>query len=103
MTFVPERRIRAERMIAALKPGGWLLVEELVAAGHRGLGSARRARRRRWPGRRDGRSSRSLAAAAVIRSFPQELPLDLEAAGLTDVGAEGYFVPFRTDAVVRTR
>ena len=32
--------------------------------------------------------------------FARELPGLVNAAGLTEVGAEGYFVPFRTDAVV---
>ena len=30
LTFVPERQSALMRMVAALKPGGWLLVEELV-------------------------------------------------------------------------
>ena len=30
LTFVPERQSALTRMVAALKPGGWLLVEELV-------------------------------------------------------------------------
>ena len=32
--------------------------------------------------------------------FARELAGLVKAAGLTEVGAEGYFVPFRTDAVV---
>jgi len=30
LTFVPERRTALQRMIAALKPSGWLLIEELL-------------------------------------------------------------------------
>jgi hypothetical protein len=33
-------------------------------------------------------------------SFAVELPAHIGASGLTDLGAEGYFVPFRTDAVI---
>jgi hypothetical protein len=31
--------------------------------------------------------------------FAREIPRLMGQAGLTDIGAEGYFVPFRTDAV----
>ena len=52
LTFVPERRTALRRMIAALKPSGWLLIEEL-------LPPITEARDRpdepdvRWRGRRD--------------------------------------------------
>jgi SAM-dependent methyltransferase len=32
LTFVPERRSALARMIAALRPGGWFLVEEMTPA-----------------------------------------------------------------------
>ncbi len=49
LTFVPERRTALTRMIAALKPDGWLLDRGDVAADHRGLGPARRTRCRARP------------------------------------------------------
>ena len=30
LTFVPQRRSAVTRMLAALKPGGWILIEEIV-------------------------------------------------------------------------
>jgi SAM-dependent methyltransferase len=99
LTFVPERRSALMRMIAALKPDGWLLVEELVPpitevwdrSGEPDVELARKARR---------------AIVEVVRrhggdpNFGHELPGYLAAAGIAEVGAEGYFVPFRTEAVV---
>jgi SAM-dependent methyltransferase len=99
LTFVPERRSALLRMIAALKPGGWLLVEELVApiaeasdpAGEPDIEVVRKVRR---------------AIAELIRRhggdplFARELPRLVSAAGLCEVGAEGFFVPIRTAPVV---
>ncbi|HET7667889.1 MAG TPA: methyltransferase domain-containing protein [Mycobacterium sp.] len=99
LTFVPQRRTALQRTIAALKPGGWLLIEELLPpiteAWDRpddpGVALARKAR---------------LAIMEMVRrgggdlAFAQELPFCLRAARLADVGAEGYFVPYRTDAVL---
>jgi SAM-dependent methyltransferase len=99
LTFVPERRTALNRMIAALKPNGWLLIEEmlppLTEAWDRpdepDVALARQARR---------------ALMEVVRrgggdlAFPQQLPEFVGASRLADFGAEGYFVPYRTDAVV---
>ncbi len=100
LTFVPERRTALKRMIAALKPNGWLLVEEMLPADHRGLGPARRTRCGAAPERRGAQSWRWFAAVAAIRSSRRSCPDYLGAAGLADFGAEGYFVPYRTNAVV---
>jgi SAM-dependent methyltransferase len=98
LTFVAERRTALKRMIAALKPNGWLLVEELVPP----LTES-------WDGPDDpdvalARKARRAIMEMVRRSggdltFLQELPGYLTAAGLTDFGAEGYFIPYRTSAV----
>jgi SAM-dependent methyltransferase len=99
LTFVPERHTALKRMIAALKPNGWLLVEELTPPiteawdrpDEPDVALARKARR---------------ATREVVRSrggdptFAQELPRYLGALRLAELGAEGYFVPYRTDAVV---
>lgn len=97
LTFVPSREGALTRMIAALKPGGWLLVEELVhpvteppATESSDSELAKKSRR---------------AIEEVIRrrggdpAFGRKVPGLILAAGLIDVGAEGYFVPFCTDAV----
>jgi SAM-dependent methyltransferase len=99
LTFVPERRAALNRMIAALKPNGWLLVEELVPPiteawdrpDEPDVALVRKARR---------------AIMEVVRlgggdpTFPQVLPGYLGTARLAEFGAEGYFVPYRTGAVV---
>lgn len=96
LTFVPERRSATARMTAALKPGGWLLIEEMVAppvsdtAGDPDKDVVRKGRQ---------------AIVEVIRrhggnpAFAWEVPQLMDEAGLTGIGAEGYFVPFRTRAV----
>ncbi len=98
LTFVPGRRLALARMAAALKPGGWLLVEEMVPPvtdawaplGEPDVELAKKAR---------------TAIVEVIRrrggdpTFGLQVPSLMTEAGLTDVGAEGFFVPFRTDAV----
>jgi SAM-dependent methyltransferase len=99
LTFVPERRATLTRMIAALKPNGWLLVEEMLPPiteawdrpDEPDVALARKARR---------------AITEVVRlqggdlTFTQELPGYLSASHLTELGAEGFFVPYRNDAVV---
>ncbi len=98
LTFVAERRTALTRMIGALKPGGWLLVEELVPPVTEAWD---------WPDEPDVELARKArhAITEVIRRrggdlyFPREVPGHLSAAGMTDIGAEGFFVPFRTDAV----
>ena len=91
LTFVPERRTALKRMIAALKPNGWLLIEEMLPPiteawdrpDEPDVALARKAR---------------LAIMEVVRrgggdpTFPQQLPGYLGASHLADFGAEGYFV-----------
>jgi SAM-dependent methyltransferase len=99
LMFVPHRRSALARMIAALKPGGWLLVEELVAP----ISDVFEP-----PDEPDAQLVRKCRRAIVelIRRrggdplFVRELPALADDAGLTEAGTEGYFVPFRTAAVV---
>ena len=86
-------------MIAALKPGGWLLVEELVPPITEALDPSDE------PDIEIARNGRRAIVELIRRRggdpvFARELPGLVNAAGLTDFGAEGYFVPFRTAAVV---
>jgi SAM-dependent methyltransferase len=99
LTFVPTRHAALTRMIAALKPNGWLLVEELMPP------ITEAWDRTNEPDVALARKTR-LAITEMIRrrggdpTFAQELPRYVAAARLADFGAEGYFVPYRTDAVV---
>jgi SAM-dependent methyltransferase len=99
LTFVPERRTVLKRMIAALKPNGWLLIEEMIPPiteawdrpDEPDVALARKARRAIMEVARMGGGD---------LTFPQELAGYLGTARLAEFGAEGYFVPYRTDAVV---
>jgi SAM-dependent methyltransferase len=101
LVFVLQRRSAVTRMIEALKPGAWLLIEELVAppaidapesVSDSDVEVARKVRS---------------AIVEVIRRhggdpmFVWEIPNIMRDAGLTEIGAEGYFVPYRTDAVAQ--
>jgi SAM-dependent methyltransferase len=98
LTFVPERRSALRRMFTALKPQGWLLVEELIPPITEALDSADE------PDAEVARKGRTAIVETIRRQggdpvFAREIPRLMAEAGLSDVGAEGYFVPFRTDAV----
>lgn len=99
LLFVPERHAAMRRMVAALKPGGWLLLEEILPyftdvfspPDDPDAELVRRARRSvRVLMRRSGGDP----------LFASRLPTAVAALGLVDFGAEGYFVPLRTPAVV---
>jgi len=99
LTFVPERRIALQRMIAALRPDGWLLIEEMLPPITEAWD---------WPDEPDVALARKarLAIMEMARrsggdpTFPQQLPEYLSAFHLAEFGAEGYFVPYRNDAVL---
>ena len=98
LTFVPERRSALRRMVTALKPQGWLLVEELIPPITEALDQADE------PDVEVVRKGRHAIVETIRRqggdpAFAREIPRLMGEAGLTDIGAEGYFVPFRTDAV----
>lgn len=98
LAFVPEREAALARMFAALACGGWVLVKELVPALIEGFDpqdDPDTAFVRKW--RRALRELRRRNAGDP--SFGCRLPGVILAAGLVDVGAEGYFLPFRTAAV----
>jgi SAM-dependent methyltransferase len=99
LTFVPERQAALRHMIAALKPDGWLLIEELTSP------ITETWDRPDDPDFMLARKAR-MAILELIRrrggdpSFPQRLPEYVATAGLVDFGAEGFFVPYRTPAVL---
>jgi ubiquinone/menaquinone biosynthesis C-methylase UbiE len=100
LVHVPARDDALRSMVGALRPGGWLLVEDfdtdlqplacLDAAGAAG---------RRANGVREGLLA-LLAARGVDPRFGRSLPRRLRAAGLVDVGADAY-LPVADPAVAR--
>jgi SAM-dependent methyltransferase len=98
LTFVSDRERALTRMITALKPGGWLVVEELVAPVTGAAGSTDD------PDSELARKSRQAIMEVVRRRggdpvFVRKVPRLMGEARLTDIRADGYFVPFRTDAI----
>jgi 2-polyprenyl-3-methyl-5-hydroxy-6-metoxy-1,4-benzoquinol methylase len=86
LEHIPERTDVVKRLAAALRPGGWLVLEDfdwcsLVASptctGSELLARSVEAMRIVFP------------AAGATTDYGRCLPLDLRAAGLVDVGAEG--------------
>ena len=101
LVHVPARDDALRSMAGALRPGGWLLVEDFdtdlqpvacldASAGETG----RRANRVR-----DGLLA-LLAARGIDPRFGRSLPRRLRAAGLVDVGADAY-LPVADPAVAR--
>jgi SAM-dependent methyltransferase len=98
LTFVPQRRWALTRMLAALKPGGWILIEEMVPPCVESLSQTDDP---------DVHLAHKIrhAVIEIIRgsgadmTFPRDIPRILADGGLHDIGAEGFFLPFRTSAV----
>ncbi len=91
LVHVPSREQALRTMVAALKPGGWLLVEEadpalqpLVCPDESGP-----AQRRANKLKHDFRTL--TAGRGVDLAFGRTLPRRLREAGLADVGADAYF------------
>jgi SAM-dependent methyltransferase len=98
LTFVAERRSAFRRMAAAVKPHGWLFVEELIPPITDALDPPDE------PDVEVARKGRHAIVETIRRwggdpAFAREIPRLMDEAGLTDIGAEGYFLPFRTEAV----
>lgn len=96
LTFVPSRRSALTRMIAALRPGGWILIEELMLPPITEVFDDSDAKLTQ--------KARQAILTIIDRSggdlsFIAEIPRLYTDSGLVDVGAEGFFLPFRTDAV----
>jgi SAM-dependent methyltransferase len=88
LMHIPQRQRILEAMVAALRPGGWLLLEEADAYPLRSLTSGVYA---------DGMqaATAALEAAGVAWEWARHLPRLLDEAGLEDVGAENEVPTFR--------
>jgi SAM-dependent methyltransferase len=91
LTHVPDRDSALTRMAAALRPGGWLVVEDADPALQplvclENSGPAEELANRLKSGFR-----RLLADRGVDLAFGRTLPRRLRAAGLVDVAADAYF------------
>jgi SAM-dependent methyltransferase len=86
LEHIPERDHVLRRLVAALRPGGWLVLEDFdwgslaVAPGCAGGDLLERAH--------EG-ARRLFASAGYCHAYGRSLPMALAAAGLVDLGAEG--------------
>ena len=87
LEHIPERDLALKRMAAALRPGGWLVVEDFDWAS---LLASPACTAGELHTRMYGNPLRAVFAdAGASYDYGRHLPLDFRAAGLVDVGAEG--------------
>lgn len=87
LEHLPERDLALKRMVAALRPGGWLVLEDFDWAS---LLAAPACTAGELHDRIYGAPLRAVfAAAGASYDYGRSLPLAFRAAGLVDVGAEG--------------
>jgi SAM-dependent methyltransferase len=92
LSWLPARDTVVSRLVAALRPGGWLVVEDFDSVLHQGLD----------PLNDDERVFDKVSAAfgqalhrrGVDTTWPRTLPHRLASAGLVDVGAAGHLTIF---------
>src|SRR5215468_10087377 len=90
LQHVPQRQQALERLVAALKPRGWLVIEEFdgrIVDRTIAMADASEAERFRKMGRVLGRL---LEDRGFEPDWPRQLYSHLKAAGLTEVGMEGH-------------
>lgn len=103
LTHVPAREAALRRMVQALRPGGWLLLEE-ADPGLQPLicpdayGPAQRLANRLREGFRS-----LMAGRDADLGYGRTLPRLLREAGLAEVGAEGFFPLTDPDCVILER
>jgi hypothetical protein len=92
LEHIPDRRLALERLVAAVRPGGWLVVEDIDVAGPAMRATAERYA---WPPTARPVYERAVAALQVVLSeggrdpgYGAMLPAALRHAGLDDVGAQ---------------
>jgi SAM-dependent methyltransferase len=87
LSHIPERDLALKRLAAALRPGGWLVVEEFdmealrAAPNCAGGDLLDRANRAMWG---------AMTAAGYDGRYGPRLPLEFRAAGLVELGARGH-------------
>lgn len=90
LVHVPQRDEALRRMVAALRPGGWLLIEDFdVKLQPLACVDARREAEHRANRVRAG-FRKLLAARGVDLAYGRALPRLLRAAGLTDLAADAF-------------
>ncbi|GAA3208244.1 methyltransferase domain-containing protein [Dactylosporangium siamense] len=91
LVHVPQRAAALTAMVAALRPGGWLLLEEADPALQPLVSPDESGPEQRLANRLKHGFRTLMAGRGVDLSYGRTLPRLLRAAGLTDVGADAYF------------
>jgi SAM-dependent methyltransferase len=91
LSHVPAREQALERMVAALEPGGWLLVEDFDIALQPLACPAPNTRADALANRIRAAFVELLARRGVDPELGRNLPTRLRALGLEEVGADAYF------------
>jgi SAM-dependent methyltransferase len=91
LTHVPERRHALSSMIAALRPGGWLLLEEADPALQPLLCLEDQGSEQQLANRLRHGFRALMAGRGVDLAYGRTLPRRLREYGLVEVGADAYF------------
>ncbi len=91
LVHVPDRAQALARMAAALRPGGWLVVEEADPALQPLVCPADRGAAEQRANRLKAEFRRLLAARGVDLAYGRTLPRRLRELGLVDVSADAWF------------
>lgn len=91
LEHLPERERALDKMVAALKPGGWIVVEDVdftpeLFGSERGFGG--KGVERSLVAKTFSTATSALRSAGVDGTFGRELPARLEERGLEEVGAD---------------
>jgi SAM-dependent methyltransferase len=88
LSWLPARDAVLSRLVAALRPGGWLVVEDFDSMLHHCLDPLNDEER--VFDKVSGAFGQALHRRGVDTTWPRTLPRRLAAAGLVDVGAAGH-------------
>jgi SAM-dependent methyltransferase len=89
LEHIPERELVLDKMVAALKPGGWLVAEDAdFTAGLRAEGFAEMNECTELEGRMWQPIVKAMSARGIDAEYGRRLPWRLAARGLTDIDAD---------------
>jgi SAM-dependent methyltransferase len=89
LEHIPQREAVLDKMVAALKPGGWLVAEDVdFISALRVDGFGEKTDLSPFEGKMWTAGIQSMAARGVDGEYGRRLPWRLAARGLTDIGAE---------------
>ena len=89
LEHIPEREAVLDKMVAAVKPGGWLVAEDVdFMSALRADGFGEQTELTTFEGKMWTAGMQSMAARGIDGEYGRRLPWRLAARGLTNIGAE---------------